>query len=226
MTRVVAHAVAVLTLVAASIGLQGAAWARNEIAVSLDGRTWRPEIREPLFDPAFRWVPGDGVTKSFFVRNAGPTKATMTVDVVSVDPSRLLPGLAIHARAGDGPWRPLGDAAGRDRLLTDAVRLGGVVRVDVRVDFDRGSTNRFQRKRLGLDFLVTLSQHRAGPEEPETSDGTGGSGGSGGSAGSSGGLLAGTGSSVQEWLVGLGAALVGSGLGLVVARRRQEHSHG
>ena len=62
----------------------------DEVGLSLDGQVWTSVLRRPLFDPAFRWVPGDTETRSLWVRNQGPTPASMRITLRTTDPDLLL----------------------------------------------------------------------------------------------------------------------------------------
>lgn len=195
---------AVLASIALTIDA-GAAHADAEVGLSLDGHSWVSELRRPLFDPAFRWVPGDTETRSLWVRNQGPTAAAMQIALRTTDPDLLLArdDLRVVARVKDGPWTSL--AGGADQTLTDEILpTGDRVRVDLRVAFVPQATNRTEQRHLPLTFVIRLSQ----------------AGGDG--AGDPSGDLPDTGSRVDLWLVWLGTALLGGGAALVVAVRRRE----
>ena len=200
--------------VLASIALTidaGAAHADGNVGLSLDGHSWASELRQPLFDPAFRWVLGDTETRSFWVRNQGPTAASMRIALRTTDPDRLVAreDLRIDARVWGGSWTSL--AGGADQALTDeAIPEGDRVRLDLRVVFVPGATNPTEREHLPSGFVVRLTQAGLG-------------GADGGGERPSGGLPN-TGNEVELWLVWLGTALLGGGLVLVLAARRREAS--
>ncbi len=197
-------ALAVLAVLAAGAG---PAYADDEVGLSIDGRVWTNQLDEPLFARDFRWVPGDVEAASFVVRNQGPSDAEMTVAVVSADPDALLArgDLALAARVRDSAWIPLVNGEPSRPLSSAVVARGARTRVDVRVTFRSGSRNRSQADRLPLSFRVTLTDERAGTAPvPGTP------------------TLPGTGSAVEPWLVWLAFGLIGSGLALLVARRRPD----
>ncbi len=184
----------------------GPARADDAVGLSLDGLDWTTKLQRPLFDPAFRWVPGDAQTRSFWVRNEGPTTASMQIALRRTDPDLLLARdeVRIDARVTSGTWTSLVD--GSDQTLTeDVIGRGDRVRVDVRAVFLREAANRTERKHLPLTFVVRLTQDGSGDDD----------------GGLSGNLPA-TGSAVELWIVALGTALLGTGLVLVVAARRRE----
>ena len=197
----------------------GSAHASDEIGLSLDGRTWTSDLRRPLFEPAMRWVPGDSETRSLWVRNQGPTGASMRLAVRSTDLDTLLErdDILISARVRGGRWVPLNDGGAGSPLTEGALAQGDRLRLDVRVAFVAAATNRSEVDKLPLDFVVRLTQDRPG----------GGGGGEGNSDGWGSGDLPATGAAVEPWLLWLAAGLIGSGLALLVARRREEeNTHG
>ncbi|MEZ0580026.1 LPXTG cell wall anchor domain-containing protein [Nocardioides sp. MH1] len=190
------------------------ACADEEVGVSSDGRHWHADLRTPLFDPAFRWVPGDRQVRSFYVRNQGPTRARMSLEVRSRDTGHLLPDddVDLAARAAGGPWVELENGRAGGIVVQDALDAGSRVRVEVRVAFNPASTNQSEVRRLPLTFRVLLAQDGPGGDGPGS-----GPGGDGAVTG----VLPSTGNGVQTWFVWLGAALVGAGLALVAAARRR-----
>lgn len=214
MRRLLAALATAAALLASTVATAAAA---DEAQVSLDGRHWTGRISTPLFDPAFRWVPGDDDVKTFFVRNDGPSTARVTVEVDTGDPDHWIreDGLALSARVDGGAWASLRNGGQVGELVEDALRQGRQARVDVRVDFPATATDASERDRLPFSFRVTLVQ--AGPVG-DAGQGAGGLGGLGGG-------LADTGTTLRMWLVWLAAGLISSGLALLAGRRR-ESSHG
>lgn len=204
---------AATALLVATVGA-APAHAADEIELSLDGEHWADELRRPLFHPDFRWVPGDLETETFWVRNGGPTDATMTVAVATRDPDVLLPDdIELSARTAGGAWIPLENGGDVTPLLREEVDQDRHVRVDVRVDFLWSSTNRSMTDRMSLDLVVTLVQRGVLDDQDDGGNGDDG-------------LLPDTGSEVSRWVVLLGAALLGTGLALVAGRRREVQADG
>lgn len=199
-----------LVSIALAIGA-GPARAENAVGLSLDGQTWTSELQRPLFDPAMRWVPGDTETRSFWVRNQGPTAASTQIAVRTTDADGLLvqDDIAIDARVRGGAWTSLSDPAGSQTLTDGGLAKGNRVRVDLRVAFLPESTNRSELKELPLRFVVRLTQSGVGPGDGDD-DGSG--------------LLPDTGSVVEPWLLYLAAALLGGGFLILIVRRRKEES--
>lgn len=193
MTLLVRVVVAVIAFTA--IGA-APAHAADEIQVSRDGSVWTANLTDPLFEPGFRWVPGDVETRSFFVRNAGPTGATMTVTAVKEGTSVLAEDLHFSVTIEGGPWIPLEN--GRASEVLDRMPVGDQAKVDVRVAFDPASTNRTETEAVPVTFTIVLSQSKF----------------------DLGGLLPDTGGPWRGLLL-LGAALFGVGFAALV-RLRQE----
>ena len=202
--------------------------AADEIGLSNDGVTWSSSLPQPLFDPAFRWVPGDSETASFFVRNQGPSTALMTIEARSADTDELLENddISLQARAEGGGWVSLDNGVASESLTAQSIGQGGVVRIDVNASFDPASTNQSQTKQVALRFAVTLADALEGPGDKADGSDDGGPIGSG-SGTDSAGIIPNAGSVVTPLLLWVGAILVGVGLALLVRRRRDgEVAHG
>lgn len=199
-----------LVAMALTVATAGQTRADGEMALSVDGRTWHDHLSRPLFDPTFRWVPGDQQIRTFWVRNQGPTAASLRVAMRTADPDALLADgdLVLSVRTGAGGWRRL--TASDTAIDRGKLARGDRIRVDVRAWFRSGSTNRSQRSRLPLAFELRLVQ--AGSVD----------GSSGGVAPSA---LPDTGAVVAGWTIWLAAALLGVG-GALVRRPRGEVPHG
>lgn len=193
------------------------------IELSRDGVTWGPDINEPLFDPAMRWVPGDSETSSFYVRNNGGSLGDLAIDVIAGRAGELIDSgdLSITAMGGGGTWQTINDG-GQHRLLT-ALDLadGKVARIMVKVDFDASSLGDTQLESAPLKFVVTLSRAASLIGDGGTGGAEPGSGGGKGS-GSAGvlGLLPDTGAPGFRW-VALAAILLGCGSALLIDDQRE-----
>lgn len=189
------------------------AHAADEIGLSPDGITWASALSQPLFDPDFRWVPGDSETATFYVRNQGPTSAFMTIEARSADTDLLLSNedIALRARVGGGDWVDLDNGVPTSSLTAQSIGQGEAVRVDVNAIFDPASTNQSQYKELALAFTVTLFDSLEGGGDDDGDDG------------GTGGLLPGTGAEVSVWLL-LAAGLMLM-VGAALVRRRGEVRH-
>lgn len=195
-----------LTL-ATCLGASPAA-AAEQVGLSSDGVTWQDSLTTPLFVPELRWVPGDRDTATFYVRNRGPSAATMTIDVTAGDADQLLAedDLEVDVRTGDGAWQRVPNGGTTTALVRDSLAEGATTDVDVRVGFAWLSPNRSQRKELPLSLMVTLVQ--AGPVGPGPGDDPGG-------------WLPGTGADFPPWMLWLAAVLLGAGGAVLVAARKE-----
>lgn len=211
-----ATAAAVVALAAAP------AHADDEIGLSRDGVTWSETLAAPLFDPGFRFVPGDVETRSFQVRNQGPSGGLLTVQVLAADPSALLSAddFTIEARVANGPWVDV--EAGTTPVRTELpVARNARTQVAIRATFDADSTRQLQQ----VPFRVLLNLEEDG-SVGGIDQGDGNGDGDGSVGGVQDGALPATGSAVAPGLVWLAAGLIGGGLALVRRRTRGEVSRG
>jgi hypothetical protein len=197
--------------------------AADEIGLSSDGFSWGSTLPQPLFDPAFRWVPGDRETASFWVRNQSGDGALLDVAILgsSVDSLMETGDLSVAVSAASG-GRGSTTTTGRHKLLSSRlIRPGQTERIDVTVAIDPASTNQSQVKALDLRFEVRLTQDTGTSEEPEDDGGHAGDG----DDRDRNGFLPGTGGSAP-WLLPAGILGVGAGLLAVAASRRTRTSGG
>lgn len=189
--------------------LPGLAHAADEIGLSRDGVRWSSSLDDSLFDPSVRWVPGDGRTEVFHVRNQGPSSAWLAVEVHADDPDGLVrqEDVVLSARADRGEWMTLEPGAQSSAVADRGIAPGEQVRIDLRANFDPESPNRSQNKEVSLSFRVTLTERIqcAGDECPGADPA---------------GTLPVTGAVLGHWLLWLVAILIGVGTALVVARRK------
>lgn len=204
----------VLGVVVASVALVTAAppaCADDELGLSRDGTTWHETLRLPLFGGPGRWVPGDVGTRSFYVRNEGPSGARLIVALVARDRDRLVSDddLTLSARAAGGPWTPLRIGQDVTSLVRHPLGQGETARIDVRASFRWSSTNQSMTDGLPLTIVVELRQD--GPVDGDVDADPD---------------LPGVGSPVPLWLVGAALASIGSGVLVLVVRRRRARGDG
>ncbi|WP_408899307.1 hypothetical protein ACJ5H2_09430 [Nocardioides sp. R1-1] len=212
----------IASLVAAALMAVGAAaapaHAEDEIGLSRDGVAWAPELTTPLFDPAFRWIPGDVEERTFWVRNEGPSAGELSVDVLATDTQALLasPDFLLEARLGAGPWVEV--LGGTTRVQPPVLDLptDAATTITVRGTFRPETTAHMDEI---APFVVRVSMAEAGDiAGVEDDDGDAGAG-----------ALPDTGSAFGTGLLWLAAGLVGAGIALARPRRarpRQEVHHG
>ncbi len=184
--------------------------AADEISVSSNGTVWVDELSGSLFDARDRWVPGDEETRSFWVRNDGPTGARLTVSVESTDTDRLLAAddIDLSARAEGRAWVELRNGVPSQALTSSALERRGTARVDLRATFSQASTNPSQTRRLPLRFVVTLTQDTAAHTKHQDAR--------------HGGVIPQTGAEVALWLAWLATGALAVGLFLVAGRRTHD----
>jgi hypothetical protein len=201
----------------AALSVPGAAVAAGELGLSNDGVTWSSRLTTPLFDPDFRWVPGDREESSFFVRNLSADGAVLDIVVVGAAADSLLESgdLAIDVRAGQGPW--VGTSATGDQPFVTSMRVppGQSIQVAVAVTFDAASMNQSQSRTIDLRFHVRLSQAVADGDGRDDDDDDSDDDDFG-----DGGLLADTGGP-SRWLLPLGVGLVSAGIAVRLGQRKE-----
>ena len=169
MTRLL---VGLLLALVATWTLASPALAADELGLSRDGTTWSGSLDGPLFDPAFRWVPGDEEIESFFVRNQSRDGGDLEIDLLGTPVDSLMEtgDLEVSTRVDGGPWVGVSET-GYQPLSRARVAAGDSQRVDVRVRFDPTSANQSMETRFAFDFRVRLSQALPGDRDGDGGDG-------------------------------------------------------
>ncbi|MCW2753001.1 MAG: hypothetical protein JWQ32_412 [Marmoricola sp.] len=204
-----------------TLGFQGSAQAAGELGLSPDGTHWAATLPNPLFDPAFRWVPGDSEVASFFVRNQSADAAVLDVTMLTGPLQTLIEtgDLTVGASVDSGPFTDVSTPGTQALIRQVPVASGASHKINVRVTFDPASTNQSQSTQLDLRFTVALTQ--AASVQPPTNGGGTGHGGQGGHGGTGSSPLPNTGSVVTPSMLLLAAVLCASGIGLVGYSRRR-----
>lgn len=208
-----------ISIAAAVLLTASPAVAAGEIGLSSDGVSWGSTLSQPLFDPGFRWVPGDRETASFWVRNESGDSALLDVAILGSSVDSLMEtgdlSVTVAAEGGNGTSTT---KPGRHELLSSrAVEPGQTERIDVTVAIDPAATNESQVKALDLRFEVRLTQDDEISEESDDSDDDDGD--------DRNGFLPGTGGSAP-WLLPAGLLGVAVGLVAVAVTRRKEAADG
>lgn len=200
--------------------------AGNEIGLSADGRTFTPSL-PGLFESDLRIVPGDVVTRSFYVRNQATDDAHLRVNVSEAS-GRLLELGEIVATATSAGSKSMTTTLASGALLLEGALLtpGQVVKVDITLALPAESENISQALNGRLGFSVGLSQSEA--VLPPAAPGAGANGNGNGTGGDvvagpqvdAHGVLPGTGSPVSTGLILFATTVLGIGLALM--RRRDE----
>jgi hypothetical protein len=240
--RVIA-ALAFATVVVGAVLPAGAANAAVPIELSTQGVVWNTSLPGGLFDGFAGAVPGDSVTRSFYVKNPTDLSVTMKVRATDVVPGTNNLGQSItvlgavpgHALAAPVTLASLTDCA---TLAPDVVLAGGAVtRVTITLAMLDVSGSLAQAADGGFDVLLTMQDNAAGA--PATScDGAGVANGGGtangggasttqpaatGSRASRSGPLAFTGVDIVV-PIELAILLLGVGLFILIVRRRRKEN--
>lgn len=211
----VVPAACVLLLLGADVASAGAG---AKVVVSLDGRTWAPSLRVPLFDPAVLWVPGENRTAELYVGNRAQDAGVLALVARADDADGLVAAreVSLEVRRGAGAWTRIAADGRAHRLAGGELAAGANVRLAIRVSFAPTSPNASQLRRLPLSFDVVLSESGTAVAAP-----AGGGGGHGGLLPDTGGvervvLIAGL------LLVVLGAAVIRSAMS---PREKEDDEH-
>lgn len=217
MTRVLTLLFAVT---AALLGLAGPASASGELGLSPDGVHWASSLPAPLFDPAFRWVPGDSQVASFYVRDQSTDAAVLDLTMLTGPVQTLIDtgDLTVGASVDGGAFTDVKTPGTHLLIHQVPVAAGAMHKINVRITFDPASTNASQSRELDLDFTVTLTQATTNVRPPT---GGGGSGHGHGHGGTGSGPLPNTGTVITPFMLLLAALLVAVGTGLVGYGRRR-----
>jgi LPXTG-motif cell wall-anchored protein len=198
------------------------AQAAGELGLSPDGVHWAATLPAPIFDPAFRWVPGDSETASFYVRNQAKEAGALTVTMLAPAVHDLIDSgdLTVSAQFENKPFVSVTTAGAH--TLVDAVTVPpkGVRKITIRVAFDPTSPNSTEDKLLDLRFGVTLTQRGSAVSPPQTGTGHG----NGGTGVSAPGGLPNTGSDTSPLMLLLAVLLCVGGAALAVVSQRTTHA--
>lgn len=186
-----------------ALSMAAPASAANELGVSNDGTTWSSSLPNPLFDNDIRWVPGNSRNATFYVRNQSADYGNLTIDILGDHAGTLLDlgDLHIAANGGGGTSTPVSDGAEHRLLMASGIPSGGIVPINITVDFDDTSANESQLLSTDLNFRVALSH--GGSLNDNVS-----------------GALPNTGAPEITWIIVIGSIFLGTGIA-AVSRRRQ-----
>lgn len=177
--------------------------APDELRLSLDGRTWRPQLDVVLFDLPRVWVPGDTATVSIWAQNASEDPARLSIGLIGSDAPNLLDveGASLHVSTGDRA-RTVTTSKETRLVSEDPLDGGEDTRVDITFTLADSVGNEAQDQQADIGLLVTLTQH--GDEPGDTP----------------GGRLPTTGEGRLGWLTLAGAGAIVAGWSI---RRRKTH---
>ena len=206
---------------------------------------WATSLSAPLFDPTFRWVPGDTMTSGFWAYNRSSDSTEFRITLLPHERALLDSGeFEMHVRAGDDRWEPVRSAWAAPRPLA----AGEKMHIQVRASLPASASNATKTLAFGFDIRTRLTYQApvvaptvrptptptptpgpqddaAGDDEPGT--GAGAADGDDPTAARpapNDGSLAGTGASQSAWVAPLGLGALITGLWLAAAGRRRGES--
>jgi hypothetical protein len=133
--------------------------AEDGLRLSIDGSSWAPELRVPLFTGTRVWVPGDEETMSFWVQNDTDDPASLTVDFVGSNEPTLLDvaGVSLTATV-DGLSRSITSDMTAELVTVDRVEARALRRIDLTVAMPPTTANDAQRRSLEVALVVRLTE--------------------------------------------------------------------
>ena len=209
---------AALLAVVSVLGLAVPATAAGHLQLSSNGATWGNNLSAPLFDPAFRWVPGDSQTASFYIRNQTGQDAVLDLIMLPAQYGDLMKSgdLTVSGQVDGGTWVGATSADNSHFLITSAPVPGKAVRkINIRIDMTGSSSNATQDRQVGLAFDVALTQGKAIVLAP-----TQGGGHGHGTGGKDPNALPKTGNDVSPLMILLAVLLCAGGAALAVLSQR------
>ncbi|MDQ0673704.1 hypothetical protein QFZ36_001265 [Pseudarthrobacter siccitolerans] len=205
--------------VSALLLMASPAAAADELLFSADGETWGPALNQPMFEDTVL-VPGDQVSRSFWVRNGSGYNADLAVGIDGevLSPAASPASLWVIASVGESSARVPG-ASGEDRLILAMPAMGAAEsqKITITVGLGDQAANVMQEQAIPVQFRVNMTESslQASPTGPDGSvRHTGGEGPQPGAP------LANTGL-IGLWIATLGASLVAGGW-LAVTRSRSQ----
>lgn len=190
--------------------------------VSLDGVTWGTSLSAGLFDGLGRLVPGDSATRTLWVRNTAPVDGLLRISLRETVSSSTALGSALRISAANAPadFRVTpGAVGGCTQLLPDQLLASGEsVAVPITMEVMPLTGLDGQDATASITLLGVLSDPAAGALAPTACPSNGVTIGDGAGRGD----LASTGASTVPALLIMASALLGAGLFLVMAIRRNK----
>lgn len=212
-----------LSLVMAVIAMPSRAHAASDGTMSsLDGVTWGNSLPTGLFDGLGRLVPGDSATRTLWVRNTAQVDGLLRISLRETVSSSTALGSALRISAANAPadFRVASGAVGGcTQLLPDQILASGEsVAVPITMEVMQLTGLDGQDATASITLLAVISDPAAGAFAPIACPSNGVTIGDG--AGLS--DLASTGASTVPTLLIMASALLGAGLFLVLAIRRNK----
>lgn len=163
MTRRTVVAALLVLLTLSSAGASSAAAQRwSPIMLSRNGHTWSRQLDAPLFLRDHQWAPGMSLVRTFYVRNQGHSRATLSVLVRVQDRTRALSLPAFRLAVRPGPEHRWHRVQAPERRRTVVLGRGEVVPVAIRVRLMRRAGNRSMDRHARFTVHVRLTKFQKG----------------------------------------------------------------
>ena len=126
------------------------------LQLSLNGKTWVTKLDKPLFRKP-TMVPGDTLTRTFYVRNRGDSAANLVVKVRLKDPQRTVANSAFRLNIGSATsWNRV--KLDGDRGTAFKIPRGGSGPVKVKVKMLTNAVNALQFRSFTFSLKLKLTQ--------------------------------------------------------------------
>lgn len=135
----------------------------RQLELSTDGRTWSSSIPGTLFDALPVIVPGDSVSRTLYVRNAGATAGLLRLDAVDVRISNadFAESLRVGATVDEASLGST-DLGGSSDCITvlpsGRIAAGAVATVEITLGFDENAPMPTQDSTADFSLLLSVSE--------------------------------------------------------------------
>jgi len=161
--RLLAAAIAAFSVLGALLIASPAAATTRQLELSTDGSTWSSSIPGTLFDALPMLVPGDSVSRTLYVRNAGSTAGLLRLDAVDVRISNADFARSLRVDAAvDAASLASVDLGGTAACITvlpmGRIAAGAVAVVEITLGFDENAPMPTQDSTADFSLLLSVSE--------------------------------------------------------------------
>lgn len=128
----------------------------SPLQMSWTGKTWSAKLNRPIFSDT-TLIPGQSLTRSFYVRNRSQDKANLVLRVTLDDKSKLVPDKNFRLEVGYRNFYRRILASG-DKGLAIKIPQGGTDEVQVRLKLYKKAPNATQFRTFNFKLELRLTQ--------------------------------------------------------------------
>lgn len=161
--RLLAAAITAVAVLGGLLMASPAAATTRQLELSTDGSTWSSSIPGTLFDALPMLVPGDSVSRTLYVRNAGSTAGLLRLDAVDVRISNADFARSLRVDAAiDAASLASVDLGGTADCITvlpaGRIAAGAVAVVEITLGFDENAPMPTQDSTADFSLLLSVSE--------------------------------------------------------------------